>query len=366
MTKKLFRATNGATGKTDYGNASHFDVQKIAIDSLAALTEVLADLAWRTDCFVIRGLPTGSHYNLRRRIHGQDAAFVADPAGHHWFMVDFDEVRMPMFLEPDDDPELLLRFLTRFLPAAFHDASFYWQWSCGQGIDRWRTLRAHLWFWSKDKHTDAELERWAQWVNGEAGWKILDPVVMRTVQPNYVSAPVIGDGIIDPVHGDRQGIYVGYTDEVTLHIPTQKWDDHVREVERQEYQELVEHGLRQSYSSLDQFPNDEKYLEYLCRIGDDKDGFYEPMTKAIWHWARSNPSEKDDAFKTVLRQVVREARCAKQRNLDTYLSDYRLDASLRGAREKRADYQPKPKSTFAVLQMALRRASFTRKALLNR
>ena len=362
MTKKLFRATNGVIGKTSYGDGYKFDVQKCAIDDLGDLTQMLHNLAWRTDCFVIRARPLGSYHNVRRLKHGADAAFAADPDGHHWFMVDFDEVPLPIFLEPDDDPELLLRYLCRMLPPAFHDASFYWQWSCGQGIDR-RSLRAHLWFWSRDKHTDAELERWAQWVNGEAGEKIIDPVVMRTVQPNYVSAPVIGDDVIDPVAGARQGIFVGAADEVTLRIPPQKWDDHVHELERTEYEELVELGLRQPYSALDRVPDDERFLDYLARIGDDHDGFYEPMTKAIWHYARVNPPEKDDEFKQVLRHVAREATCTKQRDLDSYLSDYRLDASLRGAREKQADSQPKHKSTFAELQAALRKNAFSRRAL---
>ena len=51
MTKKLFRATNGAIGKTDYDNASHFNVQKIGINHLADLCDVL--FIWprsRTGC----------------------------------------------------------------------------------------------------------------------------------------------------------------------------------------------------------------------------------------------------------------------------------------------------------------------------
>ena len=37
MTKKLFRATNGAIGKTGYGDGYKFDVQKCAIDDLVLL-----------------------------------------------------------------------------------------------------------------------------------------------------------------------------------------------------------------------------------------------------------------------------------------------------------------------------------------
>ena len=111
---------------------------------------------------------------------------------------DFDEVPLPIFLDPDDDPEIILGYLVRLLPPAFHNASFYWQWSCGHGLDR-RSLRAHLFFWCSEKHTDRDYENWARSTNGEATWKILDPSVCRTVQPNYVAAPILGEGVDDPV-----------------------------------------------------------------------------------------------------------------------------------------------------------------------
>jgi hypothetical protein len=362
MTKRLYRATNGATGKTDYDDATTFDVEKIRVATFGDLAELLGSLVHRTDRFVVRGKLIDSHYNVRRRVHSEGAAFVADTEGHHWFMADFDGVPLPLFLEADDDPELLLRYLTRFLPPAFHDVSFYWQWSCGQGIDGWKTLRAHLWFWSREKHTDAEFERWAQWVNGEAGWKVLDHCVMRTVQPNYTAAPVIDDDVINPVEGQRQGVFIGAADEVTIKLPVRSWEQHVRDIERAEYGELVEYGLRQPYSSLDRTPGSEKYLDYLLRIGDDRDGFHEPMTKAIWHFVSVYPPDRDEEFKSALRTIVREAVCTKQRDLDEYLSDYRLDASIRGAREKQQHFKPKPQGTLAQYQQALRRHSFTRRA----
>ena len=106
-----------------------------------------------------------------------------------------------------------------------------------------------------------------------------------------------------------------------------------------------------------------RYLDYLARIGDDLDGFYEPMTKAIWHWAKAYPGDLDEDFKHALRCVARSARCTKQRDLDRYLSDYTLDASLRGAREKQQHFQPKPQGKLAQYQQPLRQHSITRKAL---
>jgi hypothetical protein len=44
MTKRLFRATNGAIGKTGYDDASKFDVQKVGINDLADLCGVLSGL----------------------------------------------------------------------------------------------------------------------------------------------------------------------------------------------------------------------------------------------------------------------------------------------------------------------------------
>ena len=133
-------------------------------------------------------------------------------------------------------------------------------------------------------------------------------------------------------------------------IPEQTWEQYVHQQERQEYDELVEYGLRRPYSELPKTSHGDRYLDFLDRIGDDKDGFYEPIRMAVWHWARANSEADDEAFKTALRQVVHEARCSKQRDLDEYLSDYRLNASLRGARDK----LPAPKSALERYRDRLR------------
>jgi hypothetical protein len=158
--------------------------------------------------------------------------------------------------------------------------------------------------------------------------------VFRTVQPNYVAAPILGEGVDDPVAGHRNGIHIGDVSEVSITIPSLDWDEHVHQQERDEYAELVDYGLRPPYDPSGLPDSSERYLDYLRRIGDDLDGFYDPMTKAIWHWARAYSEALDGDFKHAVRCVVRSAKCTKQRDLDRYLSDYWLDASLRGAREK--------------------------------
>jgi len=375
MTKRLFRASDGATGKTSYGKASVFDAVTQRVNGLGDLAEVLLDLSDRSDRFVIRGKLRDANHKVRRRIHGTEAGFSADPQGHHWVFLDFDEIELPLFLEVDDDPELITGYLVRLLPPAFWTCSYFWQWSCGQGYGG-KTLRCHLWFWSREKRTDYEMENWALTLNGEAGRRIIDQTVFRTVQPNYTSAPVIDPDVPDPIpHWRRCGIHIGDHDEVTFSLPCARWEDRVRERERAEREELRELGLRPALPLVATPVSENRYLEFLNRIGDDKDGFHDPMTKAIWHWARAYPEHLDAAFKDNLRHVVRAAKCDKQRNLNEYLSDYQLDASLKGAREKQqvmaAAHSPsvpsagqtrgdKPETlTLAAFQKAMRRYSFT-------
>ena len=138
------------------------------VESFTDLAAVLCDLSNRSDRFVIRGKPRDRRHNIRRRLHGTEAAFSADAEGHHWVLFDFDEIVLPLFLEPDDDAELLTGYLVRLLPRPFWSACYFWQWSCGQGVDGGKTLRCHLWFWSREKRTDREMENWALTLNGEA------------------------------------------------------------------------------------------------------------------------------------------------------------------------------------------------------
>ena len=179
----------------------------------------------------------------------------------------------------------------------------------------------------------ASTRNWAKWINGEAGGRYSTPPCSGRCSPTTPPHRSLRC-VDDPVQGSRNGVHIGDQIDVSITIPSQDWDQHVRQQERDEYDELVEYGLRKPYSELPQTHSNDRYLDYLERIGDDKDGFDEPMLKAIWHWARAHPADRDEEFKQVLRGVARSARCTKQRDLDRYLSDYNLDDSLRGAREK--------------------------------
>lgn len=55
MTKRLYRAANGIIDKSDYNNATKFDVQKIGINDLADLCGVLFDVSKQPNKVVIRG-----------------------------------------------------------------------------------------------------------------------------------------------------------------------------------------------------------------------------------------------------------------------------------------------------------------------
>jgi hypothetical protein len=198
-----------------------------------------------------------------------------------------------------------------------------------------------VWFWCATAHSDNQFENWAMWVNGEANEKLLDPTAYRTVQPNYTAAPIIADGVDDPVPVGRIGVHVGETNEVAITIPTEKWEDHVRQRERDEYEELVEYDLREPYVASLAVRGTERYLDHMGRIGDDLDGFHAPITRSIMYWAMDGDANDDVAFKEALRTVVRTAKCTRQHDLDHYCGDYYLDGSLRGAREKVAARGPR-------------------------
>ena len=65
--------------KSPYDNATKFDVQKVGINDLADLCGVLFDVSKQPNKVVIRGLPITRHYDVYRRLYGDQAAFAADP-----------------------------------------------------------------------------------------------------------------------------------------------------------------------------------------------------------------------------------------------------------------------------------------------
>ena len=81
------------------------------------------------------------------------------------------------------------------LPVEFRDAAYCWQMSNSAGFKP--GLRAHIWFWLAESLTSAQLKAWAN-----SKWQGDSPVDVALFQPtqwHYTSAPVLDEGVVDPV-----------------------------------------------------------------------------------------------------------------------------------------------------------------------
>jgi hypothetical protein len=328
VTKRLCRDALGAIIKKSYGNAFTYDAIKVDVANLQDLSRLLAEVEAAPHFHAIRGRIKGGEEvvcDVLRRKSGDAAVFEEDPAGHHWIMLDLDSIATPMLLAPPDDIEVVVGFLVRLLPAEFHDASFHWQWSCGAGLDGWKTLQIHLWFWSERRHTDQELRRWGRWVNGRVGDTLIDCSVFQAVQPHYTAGPIL-DGVEDPCAGFRSGFHQGDRRCVRVEMPPTGWLPERERAMRATSLNVVGDGGR---------GNGERWIDWLAEVGDDRMGFHEPITKAVASYVVTAKDPDWEYLKDCIRVVAGAARNDKGRDLDAdYLTDAVLDGSIAGAVSK--------------------------------
>lgn len=321
VTKRLFRTLSGAIGKKGYDNAATFNAIAVDVAGIQDLSGLLIEIETEPYFHAIRGRIKGGEdtiLDVRRRKHGDDAMFEEDPAGHHWVMLDLDAIPTPMFVTLPDDIKVAVGYLVRLLPPEFHDASFHWQWSCGAGLDGWKTLRVHLWFWSERRHTDQELRRWGQWVNERIGEKLIDCSVFQAVQPHYTAGPIL-DEVEDPCSGFRSGFHQGDRRSVRIEMPPAGW-----QAERVRAMDLDISGGPRGKT--------DRWIGWLAEVGDDRMGFHEPITRAIASYTTTVETPDWEYLKECIRGVARAAQNTKGRDLEAdYLSDSILDRSIAGA-----------------------------------
>ena len=91
--------------------------------------------------------------------------------------------------------------MRQYLPDAFQDSAFHYQYSGSAGIKP--GLRLHFWFWLKQPRSSPELRRYFRRLNQRRS--LFDEAVFNPVQPNYTAAPMFV-GIGDPLAGNRGGL----------------------------------------------------------------------------------------------------------------------------------------------------------------
>lgn len=323
MTKTFTKDTSErGYEKKDYDRAWEFECEDVQLDNIADLYETLLWLSAESYRCVIRGkLRAGQNpQNVNRRKHDRDdviGSFEMDQIGQPWLMCDFDSIPVPDWLTKDTN--FYLEYLISMLPEYMHHASYIYQWSSQAGLDGWKTLRCHIWFWMSEPRTDEQLVNWAKSVIfDQTTGKHLDDSPMRTVQPNYTASPIF-KGLEDPIE-TRVGLVVKELDEVLLPI--------------------IESPVPiKTYRTLSSIMNNSvsctNFDDYLKKIGPD---YHMPITQAVASWiASTGPGSDLCRLKERLREAILNGPGEGSAGIKHYLSDRYLDEQIRGC-----PFPPKP------------------------
>lgn len=283
-----------------------FSSKQISVENFDELTNVLTGLKTDSQSCVVRGCVKDQ---VDRTKHTRTKAVIAD-VDQQWVCIDIDEFPIiGLGCSIEDAPAKI----KELLPKCFAEASCFWSFSSSQGYKKGgnNTASIHYWFWLDDIASNVELKAYWGHFNrfieldlGHA--KMVDTVLFDSIQIHYTAAPVFS-GIID-VLSSRYGVIQGKYDSVKI---TENW------VERNPV-------------------TDETAPKYLNLIGDDKEGFHDPLLRASAAWVRLNGDKRRDEFKLLARDII--DRADKSRHLkdqiDRYKSDYFLDSLLKSAATK--------------------------------
>lgn len=336
--KQITLDQNGMPKTSGYNAGKRFKPYHALVASFDDLATVLDSLAPLPQCFIIRG--TGHDdlaaqiYNVadatvERRKNGPGATFKL--AARRFLAIDLDAISAPAGTDPITDPEDAVEYLIGLLPPEFHDARCWWQWTASQGFKP-DTLNARLWFWLPYPIGDKELRRWAEYINAEAGFRLIDPTLFDPVQPHYTAGPIFV-GMKDPLPR-RTGRRRGLVDEVALVMPPSAAQAH----------QCPADGLvpYHDHGGVD---------GYLARMGDGNglDGFHRPIKQAVASAVRRfGPDLDRDGLKERIRASIQVAPGASHRAGDRvrYASDEYLDPLISWAtdreRQSRTSAQPLP------------------------
>jgi hypothetical protein len=317
LTKRISKHGDQTVIKSQAGHL-RFKSEQVQINDIYSLAEVLQELEKNPNAAVLRGMLSeeadqNKHYRRKwgRRSDGTGAYLESD---HRWVMLDMDSVPLDMVgIDPVVDPEGCALAVVGLLPPAWHDASFYWQYGSSQGFKEDGSVSLHLWFWLDCECSDIDIRRYFSTANdalkvGEnLDRSIIDISIFDSIQLHFTAAPILKN--VEDVLPQRSGLYVGEHDEVRL---SKEWIFSVKEG---------------------------KYLEYLSRLGDDKDGFHYPILQAVASFVSEfgKPDIKSmRELKGLIRGNIDSAQHSVDRgkDIDRYKSDNYLDQLIQSAVEK--------------------------------
>ena len=288
---KTFLLVNGKAVKKDYDKSYEYKYEGHDCNSIDDLHTLLQHISKQSTKCVIRGLlkpSVDATAKVVRQKSTEDAPFVENPNGVSFAMIDFDKIPVPEWLPNELD--FYLEYLVSMLPDYFHDVSYVCQWSSQAGMDGWKTLRCHLWFWLEVPRTDTEMRAWANAINSQVGFKLCDPCTFGTVQPNYTANPIFS-GVVDPIGSNRIALIRKQRDSVLVPLLDAPKKSNTITTSLGIYKPPPQ-GLKTRFD------------EYLERIGGI-DGYHAPIIEAIGSWiANTNANSDIGALKACLRTAI--------------------------------------------------------------
>jgi len=190
-----------------YRAGKYLDARERPVHNVFDLARVLAELASDPRAFVVRGQLTGGRTEarrVRRRYLGNEPDLAR--TDRQWLLIDLDDAPAPLWLKPGE-PDSLRRAVdwavSTYLPAEFHGAACWYQWSSSAGCKPWGVLRLHLWYWLTRPVCCPSVKAWL------APLPHLDGAMYQPVQPHYVALPRFLGNVADPLTGRRHGLLLG-------------------------------------------------------------------------------------------------------------------------------------------------------------
>ena len=217
-------------GTDSYGDAKWYSFQEREVGSLSDLAEVIDSIADSPSKAVILDQFVGAA-TAAKATHNEEPvfnkktgkvrrvieAFRDEPTNVACFDIDGWLGNDTSEIDPlgwVSDPEsAIVSWVEAYLPSEFQNVDFYWQVSSSAGLKE--GVRAHVWFWLKDKVTKPQVAAWVEAaINAES---TVDKSLYSRVRIHYTATPIF-DGVDDPVTV-RSGVYDSMmSDEVAVSI----------------------------------------------------------------------------------------------------------------------------------------------------
>jgi hypothetical protein len=220
---KTFDLLDGQPKERDTPKPKYFTYSQKIASGIRDFAKQITPLFGDSHSCIIRGKlidPAKSLEQIRRTkednlSNGKIGYFEEQETGKYWVCFDFDKIKNP---DQNLTEEEMLRYLVTRLGSEFEKTTFVYHWSSSAGLDGWKTISAHLYFWLSEPRTDAEMKDWAVDFNNKAGTKIVDEALFDCIQAHYTANPIFEDGITDPIQAGRAGLIEGEHESVSIPV----------------------------------------------------------------------------------------------------------------------------------------------------